>query len=121
VKPGHIGLRRAWMATRYTARGLAAAWRHEAAFRQECMAAVVLVPAAFWLGTSAAEVALLLGTCGLVLAVELLTAIETLVDRVTAVPDALARRAKDLGSAAVGLSLLTLAAVWLTLAWHRFT
>lgn len=97
--------------------GLRAGW-HEPAFRQEVLASVVLVPAAFWLGRNWVEVALLAGSVMLVMIVELLnTAIESVVDRVGPEWHALSKRAKDLGSAAVLLSLLSCAAMWLAAAW----
>lgn len=101
--------------------GLRAAWIHEAAFRQECWAAAVLVPAALWLGQNAVERALLIGTCLLVLIVELLnSAIEASVDRVGTDHHLLAGRAKDLGSAAVFTSLVLVLCVWGLIAWERF-
>ena len=71
-KSGNTGLRRIVNATSYSLAGLVAAWRSEAAFRQELLLAVVLVPAGLWLGRTAVERALLVGSCLLVLAVELL-------------------------------------------------
>jgi len=101
--------------------GLRAAWIHEAAFRQECRAAAVLLPAALWLGQDAVERALLLGACLLVLVVELLnSAIEAAVDRVGTDHHLLAGRAKDLGSAAVFMALLLFLCVWGSIAWDRF-
>src|SRR5690606_21022522 len=101
VKAGHTGLRRLVHATLFSIDGLKAAWIHEAAFRQECLAAVVLIPAGFWLGQNAVERALLIGSCLLVLIVELLnSAVETVVDRIGTDHHLLAGRAKDLGSAA---------------------
>ena len=93
--------------------GLGAAWK-ETAFRQEAIAALVLLPCAFWLGRSWVEISLLAGSVVLLLVVELLnTAIETVVDRVSPEWHALSGRAKDLGSAAVLLSLLLCAGIWL--------
>jgi diacylglycerol kinase (ATP) len=115
------GLRRIVNATRYSAAGLRAAWRHEAAFRQECVLAAFLIPAGVWLGRSAAERSLLIGTCLLVLVVELLnSAIEAVVDRIGPEHHALSARAKDLGSAAVLMSLVLGAVVWALVAWQRF-
>lgn len=108
-------------ATVFSVAGLRAAWIHEAAFRQECLAGAVLVPAAFWLGQDAVERALLIGVCLLVLIVELLnSAIEAAVDRVGTDHHLLAGRAKDLGSAAVFTSLLLVLCVWGLIAWERF-
>ena len=101
--------------------GLAAAWRHEAAFRQEVVALCVLLPGAIWLGRTALEWLLLLGSCVLVLVVELLnSAIEAVVDRIGHDLNELSARAKDMGSAAVLLSLLLAAATWLAVAVMRF-
>lgn len=115
------GLQRIVAATRYSMAGLVAAWRSEAAFRQELVSAFVLVPIAFWLGTSAMERVLLAGTVLLVLIVELLnSAIECTVDRIGAERHPLSGRAKDMGSAAVMLSLIVWALTWGGVAWQRF-
>jgi len=115
------GLQRLLKAFTYSAAGLRACWDNEAAFRQEAIFAVFMVPGAFWLGTTAVQRILLVSSVLSVLVVELLnTAIEAVVDRVGTDPHSLSRLAKDLGSAAV---LLSLAAVWLTwglIAWERF-
>jgi diacylglycerol kinase (ATP) len=112
-KPGATGLVRIINATRYSWQGLCAAFKHESAFRQELLLSVVLVPAAFWVGNTKVEIALLIGSLFLVLMVELLnSAIEAVVDRVGNEQHDLAGRAKDLGSAAVMLSLLLVAIVW---------
>ena len=100
----------------YSISGLAAAARHEDAFRQELMLAAVLVPLGLWLGSSGLERALLVGSVLLVLIVELLnSAIEATVDRVSLDDHSLAKRAKDIGSAAVMLSIVNAAVVWLLL------
>ncbi len=115
------GLRRLLYATGYSAAGLAAAWRSEAAFRQEVVAAAVLTPAALWLGRGPLEWLLLLGSLLGVLIVELLnTSIEAAVDRIGEDHHALSGRAKDLGSAAVLLSLVLAGATWAAIAWTRF-
>lgn len=107
------GLHRMWHATRYSWLGLQAGWQ-ETAFRQEAICALVLVPLAFWLGRSWPEVALLAGSVVLLLVVELLnTAVEAAIDRIGPEWHALSGRAKDLGSAAVLLSLLLCAGIWL--------
>lgn len=117
----HRGLMRMVSATRYSMSGFVAAWRSEAAFRQEVVAAAVLLPAAFWLGDNAAERALLTGTVLLVLIVELLnTAVEYTVDRIGTDHHRLSGRAKDLGSAAVLLSLFLWAVTWGGIALERF-
>lgn len=110
---GKSGLKRIWNALHYSLAGLRAAFRHEDAFRQELLLAIVLLPLALWLGESGVERALLCGSVLLVLVVELLnSAVEATVDRISLADHRLAKRAKDIGSAAVLLSLLNLAAVW---------
>ena len=114
------GFARLVAATRYPAAGLRAAWASEAALRQEVVLAVVLVPVAAGLGRSMLERALLIGSCLLVLIVELLnSAIEAVVDRVGRERHELSGRAKDMGSAAVLLSLILLFLVWAAVAWDR--
>lgn len=111
---GKTGLQRVINATRYSLEGLAAAARHEDAFRQELMLAAVLVPLGLWFGNDGVERALLVGSVLMVLVVELLnSAVEATVDRVSLEDHQLAKRAKDLGSAAVMMSLFSVAVVWL--------
>jgi len=101
-------------ATRYSLSGFAEAARREDAFRQELILAAVLVPLGLALGVNGIERALLVGSVLLVLIIELLnSAVEATVDRVSLDAHDLARRAKDLGSAAVMLSLVNAAVVWL--------
>jgi diacylglycerol kinase (ATP) len=120
-KPGNTGLRRIVNATFFSLAGFRAAWRDEAAFRQETLLCVVLLPIGIWLGQTAVERALLIGSCLLVLIVELLNSgIEAIVDRVGLEPHRLSGQAKDLGSAAVFLSLLLVLVVWGLIAWARF-
>jgi diacylglycerol kinase (ATP) len=120
-KPGNTGLRRIVNATYFSFAGFRAAWRDEAAFRQEALLCIVLVPAAFWLGQTAVERALLIGSCLIVLIVELLnTGIENVVDRVGHEPHRLSGQAKDLGSAAVFTSLVLTLVIWSLVAWERF-
>lgn len=108
----HTGLSRLWHATGYSLAGLRAAWS-EMAFRQEALAAFVLLPAAFWLGTGWVEVALLAGSVLIVLIVELLnSAVEAAVDRIGLERHPLSKRAKDIGSAAVMLALLLAGGIW---------
>ncbi|HEU4618689.1 MAG TPA: diacylglycerol kinase [Gammaproteobacteria bacterium] len=115
------GLRRVAKAAAYSLAGLRSAWKHEAAFRQECALAAFLIPAGVWLGQSAAERALLIGSCLLVLVVELLnSAVEAVVDRIGPDYHSLSARAKDLGSAAVFVSLLLAVVVFGLVAWQRF-
>ena len=113
---GKRGLRRLMNATRYSVDGLAAAWRHETAFRQELVLCVVLLPVALLLPVPGAEQVLLIGSLLLVLIVELLnTAIEAAVDRDSVEIDPLGKRAKDYGSAAVMLALLAAGMTWVTI------
>lgn len=101
-------------ATRYSLSGLAAAARHEDAFRQELILVALLTPVALWLGDTGVERALLIGSLILVLIAELLnSAIEATVDRISLESHRLAKRAKDFGSAAVMLSLANAGVVWL--------
>ena len=107
------GLNRIVHATGYSLEGLKAAW-HEKAFRQEACLALLMVPSAFWLGDHWLEVSMLVGAVVFVLVVELLnTGIESAIDRVGPEWHALSKRAKDMGSAAVMLSLLFCAGVWI--------
>jgi diacylglycerol kinase (ATP) len=121
ARAGTTGIRRIVNATFFSLAGLRKAFQTEAAFRQECALAAVLVPAAFWLGRDGVERSLLIGTCMLVLIVELLnTAIEYVVDRIGMDHHELSGSAKDIGSAAVLLSLVLTAVVWAFVAWERF-
>jgi diacylglycerol kinase (ATP) len=107
------GLARVLQAVVNSAAGLRMAWRTESAFRQEVALAAVLLPLAMWLGQSWIERAMLAGGVVLVLIVELLnTAVEYTVDRVSLERNDLSKTAKDLGSAAVLLTLLLCAAIW---------
>jgi diacylglycerol kinase (ATP) len=118
---GRSGLDRVLHAFGYSLQGLGTALRVESAFRQEATLAVVMLPAAFWLGRNWIEVALLAGSVLLVLIVELLnSAIEAVVDRVSFELHELSKRAKDYGSAAVLFALLWAAGVWATVAYLRW-
>jgi len=118
---GRVGLDRVLRATGYSIEGLKTAYRGESAFRQESFLAVVMLPAAFILGATWIEVAVLAGSVLLVLIVELLNSgIEAAIDRVSLELHDLSKRAKDLASAAVFLSLLLCAGVWITALLHRF-
>jgi len=109
-------LLRPFIALRVALQGLAAAWRHEVPFRLEILACLICVPLAFWVGRTAVERALLVGSLLLVLIVELLnSALEATLDRVSLEHHPLIGRAKDIASAAVGLSLLNAGAIWLFL------
>lgn len=114
------GLNRVWHAAGYSMAGLRAGWG-EAAFRQEAIGALFLVPLAFWLGRTWVEVALLAGSVIALMVVELLnTAVETAIDRIGPEWHDLSKRAKDMGSAAVLLSLLLAAGIWAAAAYARF-
>ena len=120
-KPGNTGLKRILNATVFSAQGFAHAWRHESAFRQELTLALVMTPLALWLGRTAYERLMLIACLLLVLIVELLnSAVEAAIDRFGDEHHELSGRAKDLGSAAVFVSLVMVLAVWATVAWDRF-
>jgi len=107
------GVTRIWNAFLYSVEGLSAAFRHETAFRQEVLLAVILIPTALLLPASGAGKALMLASVLLVLIVELInSAIEAVVDRISPEHHSLAKRAKDFGSAAVLLSLINVPLVW---------
>jgi diacylglycerol kinase (ATP) len=111
---GKTGLRRIWNALFYSIDGLRAAYRHEDAFRQEVWLAVVLIPLALFLPASGTGKALMIASVLMVLIVELVnSAVEATVDRVSLEHHRLAKRAKDIGSAAVLFSLINVAVVWL--------
>jgi diacylglycerol kinase (ATP) len=117
-------LRSGWSRIRHAAgfslAGLRAGWS-ETAFRQEALAAIVLIPLAFWLGSHWVETALLAGSVLGVMIVELLnTCIETAIDRIGPEWHDLSKRAKDMGSAAVLLSLLLCGGIWIAALYHRF-
>jgi len=108
------GVDRLWHAAGYSVSGLRAGW-HETAFRQEAIVTLILAPLAFWLGRSWVETALLTGSLLIVLMVELLnTGIESAIDRIGPEWHVLSKRAKDMGSAAVLLSLLLAGGIWIT-------
>jgi diacylglycerol kinase (ATP) len=114
------GINRIIHAGGYSIEGLKAGWG-ETAFRQEAISAIFLVPSAFWLGRNWVETALLAGTVLIVMIVELLnTGIETAIDRIGSEWHALSKRAKDMGSAAVLLSLLLCGGVWAAALLQRF-
>jgi len=107
------GLLRIWNALFYSLAGFKAAYRHEHAFRQECLLALILLPAALLMPTSGLGKALMVASVLLVLVVELVnSALEAAVDRISLEQHQLAKRAKDIGSAAVFMSLVNVAAVW---------
>ena len=111
---GKTGLARLWNALIYSLDGLAAAFRHEDAFRQEVLLAMVLIPLALYAPTPGAGKALMIAAVLLVLVVELLNSgIEAVTDRISLDDHVLAKRAKDMGSAAVMLALINVPVVWL--------
>lgn len=110
---GKTGIRRIWNALSYSRDGLRAAFKHEDAFRQEVLAAALLVPIALILPVAGAGKAMMVASVILVLIVELLnSAVEAAVDRISLENHQLAKRAKDMGSAAVFLSLINVPVVW---------
>jgi diacylglycerol kinase (ATP) len=110
---GKTGLKRVWNAFFYSLEGFGAAWKHEDAFRQESLLAMVLIPLAFFLTDLPLERALMIASVLLVLIVELVnSAIEATVDRISLENHALAKRAKDIGSAAVLISLINVLVIW---------
>ena len=113
MKPGDTGLSRILKATGYTWEGLKAAWRQEAAFRQEVGLLIVMIPAAFWIGRTTLEIAFLIASGLFVLVVELLnSAIEAAIDRIGNDAHDLSGIAKDMGSAAVFISLVMAGLIW---------
>lgn len=117
---GQTGLGRLVRATGYSLDGLRTAYLTEGAFRQETWAALVMLPAAVWLGADWMQTALLAGSVMLVLIVELLnSSVEAAIDRVSLDHHALSKRAKDMGSAAVFLSVLLCAGIWGAAIWGR--
>ena len=115
------GFERSWHALDYSLAGLRAGW-FEAAFRQEAIASIAMAPVAFWLGRNWVETILLAGTVVLVMIVELLnTGIETAIDRIGPEWHDLSKRAKDMGSAAVLLSLVLCATTWTLALFQKLT
>jgi len=110
---GKTGLRRLWNAFGYSLAGFRAAYKHEDAFRQEVLLAAILIPLAFWLPVGHLGKALMISSVLLVIMVELLnSAVEATVDRISLENHDLAKRAKDIGSSAVLMSLLNVLVVW---------
>jgi len=120
AQKSRTGLNRMWHAGGYSWAGLRAGWG-ETAFRQEALAAMVLIPLSFWVGRNWIETALLAGSVVFGMVVELLnTGIETAIDRIGPEWHDLSKRAKDMGSAAVLLSLLLCAGIWATAVFQRW-
>jgi diacylglycerol kinase (ATP) len=117
---GRTGFNRVWHAAGYSMAGLRAGW-DEAAFRLEACLSFVMLPLAFWLGRTWVEVALLAGSVLIVMMVELLnTGIEAAIDRIGLERHILSKRAKDMGSAAVFLSLVLAGGIWAKALWNFF-
>ncbi|BBQ53771.1 diacylglycerol kinase [Aeromonas jandaei] len=113
AKPGATGVTRIINAAGYSMKGLRSAWINEAAFRQELMLILLLMPLAFWIGDSLNQILLLIIISWLVVIVEVLnSAVEAVVDRIGPEHHELSGRAKDLGSAAVFIALALNALVW---------
>lgn len=114
------GLTRIVKAAHYSSQGLRAAWQHEAAFRQEAIAAIVAIIIACWLDVETVPRILMIGSVVLVVIVEILnSAIEAVVDRIGQERHPLAGRAKDMGSAAVLLTIILALFVWIALLWQH--
>ena len=108
-------------AFRYTFAGLKAAWKNELAFRGEVVVVIIMAPLGIWLGRTAVEQALLVASILMILLTELLnSALEAVVDRIGPERHELSKRAKDMGSAAVFVSLVIVLLVWGAVAWERF-
>lgn len=115
---GKQGLVRLFNALGYSRDGLAAAWKNEAAFREEVLLAIVAIPLAVFLGETGVDRALLIGSILLILIVEILNSgLEAIVDKASPEKHELAKQAKDMGSAAVLLSLINAAVVWACVLW----
>ena len=121
MKPGETGLTRLIDATGYSIKGIRACWRNEAAFRQEVVLVIVLLPLSFPVAKSIEQWLLLVMPLFLLLIVELLnSAIENVVDRIGQELHKLSGQAKDMGSAAVLICLLLTGTSWLAIAWKNF-
>ncbi len=115
---GKTGLVRLWNALGYSRDGITAAWKNEAAFREEVLLAAIAIPLALFLAKTGVDRALLVGSIILILIVEILnSAVEAVVDKASPEKHELAKRAKDMGSAAVLLSLFNAAAIWACVLW----
>lgn len=121
MKPGKTGFERIADATRYSLAGLRYCWQHEAAFRQEIVLILILLPISFFVAQRVEQWLLLMLPMVLVLVVELLnTAIENTVDRIGHEHHELSGRAKDLASAAVFVCNLTGLFIWLAVIWENY-
>lgn len=120
-KPGKTGIARVIDAFGYSMKGFYAAWKYEAAFRQEVVLGALLIPAAFWLAQTHIELILLIASVFWVVMAELAnSSVEAVVDRTGSEKHELSGRAKDIGSALVFVSLMLLAFVWAVVAYNRF-
>ncbi|EPT3147190.1 diacylglycerol kinase [Yersinia enterocolitica] len=114
------GLTRIYKAAGYSVKGLTAAWKNEAAFRQEAVAAILAIILAFWLDVDATARILLIASVVLVIIVEVInSAIEAVVDRIGSELHELSGRAKDMGSAAVFLAILLALFIWVIVLWQH--
>lgn len=114
MKPGKTGIARIIAAAGYSWQGLSAAYQHEAAFRQELILGLFLVPLAIWLGVTGLESALMIASLFVILIAEIInSALEAVVDRIGSEHHELSGRAKDMGSAAVFLAMINAAVVWI--------
>lgn len=120
-KRSHTGWRRLLYAVQYSILGLKSAWRNEAAFRQELILISIMLPVAIWLGATMTQRALLIFSLLIIMVTELLnSAVETAIDRIGPEHHELSGQAKNLGSAAVMVSIIAAAIVWGFVAWERF-
>lgn len=121
MKPGKTGLPRIIDAFGYSMQGLKATWQYEAAFRQEVILAVILLPAAFFVGQTAVEIILLVFSVGLIFICELAnSALEAAIDRFGGEMHELSGRAKDIGSAMVLISFLMMTFVWIMIIYQNY-
>jgi len=121
MKEKTTGLKHVIEALHYTAAGFKAAYKNEVAIRQEVIVFSILIPAAFWVGRSAAEIVLLIGCCFIVFAMEIINAaVETVVDRIGLERHELSGRAKDLASAAVYVTWANLVMTWVIIIIFHF-
>lgn len=121
MKPGKIGISRIFAAAGYSLKGILYAWKNEAAFRQECILAALLIPLAFFVGETTTQTIFLILPIFLVLIVELInSAIEAVVDRISDELHVLSGAAKDIGSAAVFICLILLFIIWCMILFDRF-
>jgi diacylglycerol kinase (ATP) len=116
----NLGIKRIMLAAKYSWQGFRVAYRKEEAFRQEIWLAMIAIPLGLYLGQTGIERGMLVGSVLLILIVELLnTGIENVVDRVGLDPHKLSGRAKDMGSAAVFLSIVMAAVIWALILWPQ--